>query len=369
MSAGEDERGPLDLGPSDGLLRAIADSAADGLYVVEPNGRILYGNPAALDVLGYDDAAELFGRRSHQLIHYKRPDGSPFPVEECPLLEPQRTGQPVRVWEDWFVRRDGTLVPVAYSSAPIQLDDGPGSVVAFHEISSRLELERAQLARTAAQERSAGLQASRARIAEAADTIERRIERDLHDGSQQQFGAMALRLELVRSLLERDPAAAARELEQAQAQLQDALRELRELTRGIRPPVLAERGLAAALRALAVRTPLDLDLDLEDVGRLPDAVESTLYFVASEALANTAKHSAAASAGITLRRESGAVRLTITDDGQGVVDESRGSGLAGLRDRVETLGGELTVTSGAGGVSVTAWVPTSPDAAAEPANG
>ena len=354
------ERGPLELGPTDRLLRAIAESVADGLYVVEPHGRILYGNPAALDVLGYDDVSELFGRPSHETIHYLRPEGSPFPVEECPLLEPQRTGQPVRVWEDWFVRRDRTLVPVSYSSAPIQLDDGPGSVVAFRDISAKRQLDALERERLAMQERAAGLEASRARIAQTADAVERRVERDLHDGAQQQFGAIALRLELIRSLLERDPVAAATELERAQGQLQDALRELRELTRGIRPAVLAERGLRAAIQALALRTPLAVELDLEEVGRLPDGVESTLYFVAAEALANTAKHAPASSAAISLRRQPDGVRLTITDDGEGIVDESRGSGLAGLRDRVEALGGELTVTGGAGGVSVTAFVPAAP---------
>jgi PAS domain S-box-containing protein len=360
VSSDGEERGPLDLGPTDSLLRAIAESVADALYVVEPDGRILYGNPAALDVLGYDDAGELFGRSSHETIHYLRPDGSPYPIDECPLLEPQRTGKPVRVWEDWFVRRDGTLVPVAYSSAPIQLADGPGSVVAFRDISARRQLEAVERARLAAQERATGLEASRARIAQAADLVERRIERDLHDGAQQQFGAIALRLELIRSLLDRDPVAAAMELERAQMQLQDALRELRELTRGIRPAVLAERGLPAAIQALVLRTPLAVDLDLEDLGRLPDAVESTLYFVAAEALANIAKHAPATSAAISLRRQHDGVRLTIRDDGEGRVDESRGSGLSGLRDRVEALGGELTVTGGAGGVSVTAFVPAAP---------
>ena len=152
---------------------------------------------------------ELFGRPSHETIHYLRPDGSPYPIEECPLLEPQRTGQPVRVWEDWFVRRDRTLVPVSYSSAPIQLDDGPGSVVAFRDISAKRQLEAVERERLAMQERAAGLEASRARIAQTADAVERRIERDLHDGAQQQFGAIALRLELIRSLLDRDPVAAA----------------------------------------------------------------------------------------------------------------------------------------------------------------
>ena len=124
---------------SDTLLRVIA-TAADALYVVDRDGIIRFLNPAAADILGYGEPAELAGRRSHETIHYLRADGSPFPVEECPMLRVRVTGQTLHTEEDWFVRKDGSLVPVAYSSAPFR-DDGWGAVITFRDITERLRLE------------------------------------------------------------------------------------------------------------------------------------------------------------------------------------------------------------------------------------
>ena len=106
---------------SDTLLRVIA-TAADALYVVDRDGIIRFLNPAAAAILGYAEPSELAGRRSHETIHYLRADGSPFPVEECPMLRVRITGQTLHTEEDWFVRKDGSLVPVAYSSAPFRGD-------------------------------------------------------------------------------------------------------------------------------------------------------------------------------------------------------------------------------------------------------
>jgi PAS domain S-box-containing protein len=114
------------------LLEAVS-AAADALYVVDEEGRISFLNPAAVRILGYDDDRELLGRPSHATIHHTRPDGTPFPASECPLLRPRVTGETVRVEEDWFVRRDGSLVPVAYSSAPLALSGGRGAVVSFRQ--------------------------------------------------------------------------------------------------------------------------------------------------------------------------------------------------------------------------------------------
>jgi PAS domain S-box-containing protein len=112
-------------------LRAAVDALAEALYIVDAQGRIEFLNPAALRILGYDDANQLVGRPSHDTIHYLRADGSPYPAAECPLLRPRVTGESVKVDEDWFVRQNGSLVRVAYSSAPISLPEGRGAVVAF----------------------------------------------------------------------------------------------------------------------------------------------------------------------------------------------------------------------------------------------
>jgi PAS domain S-box-containing protein len=123
------------LGDVSTLLAAVGDVVADALYVVDAQGRIEFLNPRALQILGYEDERQLLGRPSHDTIHYLRRDGSPFPAAECPLLRPRVTGERVRVDEDWFVRQDRSLVPVAYSSAPISLPDGRGAVVSFRQVS------------------------------------------------------------------------------------------------------------------------------------------------------------------------------------------------------------------------------------------
>jgi PAS domain S-box-containing protein len=114
-------------------LHAAVAASADALYIVDPRGRIQFVNPAALRILGYEDERQLLRRSSHDTIHYLRPDGTPFPAAECPLLRPRVTGETVRVDDDWFVRQDGSLVGVSYSSAPIELPDGRGAVVAFRD--------------------------------------------------------------------------------------------------------------------------------------------------------------------------------------------------------------------------------------------
>jgi len=116
-------------------LHAAVAASADAVYLVDPRGRIRFLNRAALRILGYEDERQLIGRPSHDTIHYLRPDGTPFPAAECPLLRPRLSGETVRVDDDWFVRQDGSLVAVAYSSAPVSLRDGRGAVVSFRDIS------------------------------------------------------------------------------------------------------------------------------------------------------------------------------------------------------------------------------------------
>ena len=343
---------PTGLDPTEGLLRAITSSVADALYVVDQEERILYTNPAGLSILGYPDYNELLGRVSHDTIHFKHADGSPFPASDCPLLEPKRGGGMVRVEDDHFIRRDGSFVPVAYSSAPVQLSGGIGAVVAFRDLTERLRLEASARMSEIERARAEELEASRARIAEAADAAVRQIERDLHDGAQQRLGAVLVRLEIVRNLLESEPKEAAEVLQRTQRELEDGLRELRELTRGIRPAILRERGLEAAIRALAIRAPIEVELLVDEVGQLPTAVDSTIYFVTAEALSNVARHSGASHATVSLKRLPHEIAATIRDDGHGAIDERRGSGITGLRDRVEAAGGTFSASSTPGEGSV-----------------
>jgi PAS domain S-box-containing protein len=169
------------LGSSEGeFLRALMASMVDAVYAVDSAGVVVFANPAAVDILGYDIESELIGRRSHATIHYRHPDARPFAEEDCPLLAPRVTGDPVRVEQDWFIRRDGSFVPVAYSSAPVMFQGRRGAVVVFRDVSERNRAEAERL-------RAEAIHASRARIVQAALDERRRLGRDLHDGAQQRL--------------------------------------------------------------------------------------------------------------------------------------------------------------------------------------
>jgi signal transduction histidine kinase len=201
------------------------------------------------------------------------------------------------------------------------------------------------------------LAASRARIVEAADAARRRIERDLHDGAQQRLVALALRLRRVESSLE-PGSAASRELAAARAELAAALEELRELARGIHPSILADRGLEAALAALARRSAVPVELDLDSCAELPLAVQTTAYFVVAEALTNASKHANPDRIEVRVAMGEGRAMVEVRDDGSGGARPARGSGLSGLVDRVSALGGTLEIDSPVGaGTTIRARIP------------
>ena len=223
---------------------------------------------------------------------------------------------------------------------------------------ARLALENAQLqAETRAQ--LVQVKESRVRIVTAADEERRRIERDLHDGAQQRLAALALQLRTAQRRLgsgQADPAVDSL-LESAVAELQAANEELRELVRGVYPAILSDEGLAAALESLALRNPFPVELDVPE-GRFPKQVEATAYFVACEGLANIAKHAHASKASVCIARRNGLLAVEIADDGVGGAQPLEGSGLSGLGDRVEALGGRLKVESPEGeGTRLTAEIP------------
>jgi signal transduction histidine kinase len=190
------------------------------------------------------------------------------------------------------------------------------------------------------------LMASRARIVAAADETRRRIERDLHDGTQQQVVTLILELSQVQAEV---PPELEGSLSRIAEQATDVLDQVREISRGIHPPILSEGGLGLALKALARRSAVPVELDLRTGRRLPEQVEVTAYYAVSEALANAAKHAHASAVHVELDAPDATLRLAIRDDGIGGADPARGSGLTGLRDRVEAVGGTFGVTSPAGG--------------------
>jgi signal transduction histidine kinase len=207
-------------------------------------------------------------------------------------------------------------------------------------------------------EARAQLAASRARIVAAADAERRRLERNLHDGAQQRLVALALTVRLAERRIESDARAARELLSSASSELEQALAELRELARGLHPAVLTDRGLGPALGALAERAPVPVAVDAAVDERLPPAVEAAAYYVVSEALTNVAKYAGVCDVRVGVARRDGQLEVTVADDGVGGADGSRGSGLRGLADRVEALGGRLEVSSPVGaGTTLRARLP------------
>lgn len=327
----------VDPGPE--LFEALLASSADAFYVVDPGGGVQFANPAAVALLGYDDEAELLCRNSHATIHHKHPDGSPFPAEECLLLKPRATGEVVRVELDWFVRRDGSMVPIAYSSSPLLMEGGRGAVVVFREV----DPEGGEAPDGVPRSHALELHHSRARILASADAVRRRISRDLHDGAQQRLLHVLMTLRSAAGRVGDGAGDTRALLARAGDEVQEAIREMRDLVAGVHPAILSDRGLAAAVGSLASRSAVDVVLDVP-AERWPAATEACAYFVVAEALANVAKHApAAAEVRVGVAEVDGTLRIVVVDDGQGGADATAGSGLRGLEDRVAALGGRLTV--------------------------
>ena len=294
--------------------------------------------------------ARALGDPSLELAYWVPASGRYVDSDGAPLQLPQpeagraatvveREGEPIAALiHDQALAENNELVRSVCAAAALTLENG------------RLQAElRARLAE---------LQASRARLVEATDTERRRIERDLHDGTQQRLVSIAMALGLAESKLAADRPTVQPVLHEAREALAVALAELRELTQGIRPAILVERGLGPALDDLARRAALPVHLDVVVGRRLPEQVENAAYFVASEALTNAAKHSHASGLRLTAAQEPDVLVLEVADDGIGGAAAGGGSGLRGLADRVEALGGRLTVSSPPGrGTTIRAEIP------------
>jgi signal transduction histidine kinase len=282
------------------------------------------------------------------------------------------TGRPARL--DHFAGPPGSAAEAlirmgirSAAGAPILVEERLWGVMiaawTAHQRASGLEDQIAQftdLVATAisnAQYR-ADLAASRARIVAASDQARRRIERDLHDGAQQRLVSLGLALRAAQRAVPAGQAELERELAQISAGLTEVLEELREMSRGIHPAILSLGGLGAALKALARRSPVPVQLDVQVRTRLPEHAEVAAYFVVSEALANVAKHAQASVVRVRVEVREGTLHVSIHDDGAGGADPSRGSGLIGLSDRVEASGGTISISSQPGqGTRITAELP------------
>jgi PAS domain S-box-containing protein len=263
------------------------------------------------------------------------------------------------VLEYRIVRADGEVRWVLDRGQPVP---GPGGRLwldgALFDITERRAAEAALLAHKVEAARTAELRASRQRILEAADAARRKIERDLHDGAQQRLVSLVLDVQVARRRLAKDPSGIGPFLERLGTELQEASAELRELARGIHPAVLTERGLVAAIGALATRAPIPVEVVDPPSERFPPAIEATAYFTVAEALTNVAKYAEASHAVVLVACEGDELVVEIRDDGIGGAAVGGGSGLSGLADRVGASDGTLTVESPVGeGTCVRAVLP------------
>jgi signal transduction histidine kinase len=292
-----------------------------------------------------EQLADALGDASLEVV-YRLDDGSRWVDAHGRSVELPAEDDPERSATE--IRRDGRCVGAFLHAR--DLCDDPGLLASVAGAAGlALENERLQAQLCARVEE---LHASRARLVEAGTAERRRLERNLHDGAQQRLVALSLTLRLAQGRLHKDTAAAERLLGAAQEELAHALEELRELARGIHPAVLSDRGLAAALEALAGRSPVPVHVTSLPPGRLPPPVEAAAYFVVAEALTNVAKYADASEARVHVSRSNGHAVVEVADDGVGGADPGRGSGLRGLADRVSALDGRLAVESPPGAGTV-----------------
>ncbi len=355
------------------LVAGTSDPRQIFATVTEEVGRLLGAHTANMVRYRHDGTADVIGG-------WNEPGVPSVPVGallqlDGDTLAPKicRSGQPERV-DDY----DGITGSLAERLRALGIRSGVGAPIVFngelwgavvissvevhafatgdeHRVAGFTELVAQALANAEAREQ---LTASRARVVTAGDAERRRLERNLHDGAQQRLVGIALSLRLLDRLIDDDPAQAHTALSSVIEELHQGLAELRELARGLHPAVLTDHGLHAAVAAVAQRAPLPVELEIDEGERPSDAVEVAAYFVVSEALTNVAKYAAATEARVEVRRLGDRLVVVVSDDGAGGADMRGGSGLRGLEDRVEALGGRLHVQSLPGeGTSVRADLP------------
>lgn len=351
------------------------------------------GDPSPEDVFGFvtEETGTLFGAESAAIVRFDEVAktatvvgrygsfeevqlGVTYPIEDESLTgQVYRTGRPGR-FDDYrgkkseiaeLVRRAGFQSTVA---APVTVAGRSwGAVVAGSNrpdplppgsedrLAEFAELVGLAIAGADAREQ---LSSSRARLVAASDTERRRLERNLHDSAQQRLVTLALSLRLAESKLPADPDAARAHIAAAREELDQALEELRDIARGLHPGMLTERGLLPALESLRERAPIPVRLSVDTAGRCTEAVEVGAYYVVAEALANAIRFSQADAVDVDVALADGVLDVLVVDAGRGGADPARGTGLRGLADRVEALGGRLEVESKPGaGTRVYATLP------------
>jgi signal transduction histidine kinase len=324
-----------------GLLKARLARTAVGDLFLE-----LRGDPSPTDLR---DALARALRDPSLTLAYWLPDFESYvDLDGRPVEVPDPAGRAVTA-----IERNGVHVAAMLHDHALaderELLDAVGAAAGIALENARLQAELAA--------RLEEVKGSRARVLEAGQKERQRLERNLHDGAQQRLVALSLRLKALEKDLGKDPGARAR-FDEVQREITLSLDELRDLAKGIHPAVLSAHGLAVALEQVAARAPVRVRLTVEIDGRLPEPIEVAAYYVVTESLANVAKHARATKASVDVGHSDGALVVEVIDDGVGGADSERGSGLRGLADRVEALGGRLRVwTPRGGGTRVRADIP------------
>jgi len=350
--------GPFALGPGLGIvlclltvpMAVLTVAAVDGAgEVMRALARSLLTTSFAPDAPVREALAESLGDRTLS-IAYWLPDREEF-VDEQGHRVPLPAAGSGRAWTavDYEGQRVAAIIHDAHLEASPELVQAAAAAASLALDNERLKADlRARVEE---------LRASRVRIVEASNAARRKVERDLHDGAQQQLVALALELQLLRARVGDNPEALEL-IDGIDTKLRAALEELRELARGIHPGILTDRGLAVALDALVTRAPLPVKQEIDLPERPPAAVETVAYYVVTEALANVLKYAEASSAVVRAHYSGDDLIVELEDDGNGGADERKGSGLQGLRDRVAALDGTLMVIAEPGtGTLIRARIP------------
>ena len=318
-----------DVRANESRLRAMLEAALDAVVTMDHSGRVVGWNHAATAIFGYHPN-EVVGREMAEVI-------VPPSLRRAHRRGLARAleGQPPKILDRRLeltgMRRDGSEFPVELTITRIALPGPPMFTGYLRDITERVRAEQA-------------LRESRVRLLEVADEERKRIQRNLHDGAQQRITAVLLNLGRLRE----KPEERQELLSAAIDELAAGLEEIRALASGLHPAVLSERGLVAALRALALAAPLEVELATVPDKRLPEPVEAAAYYVVAEALANVHKHAGATRVVVHAAQEDHRLVVEVADNGVGGADDE-GSGLRGLADRVEALGGRLSLDSPPGG--------------------
>jgi PAS domain S-box-containing protein len=328
-----------DLEERDKKIRRLVDANIVGVSVATLEGQIIEANDALLNMLGYNRDDLISGRLNWTEL--TPPDWRAVTEQALAQIAAQGT---CGVYEKEYLRKDGSRVPVLIAAAAVE--ETAGEIVSF--VLDLTERKRAEHE----------LAASRRRIVAASDDARRRIERNLHDGTQQRLVSLGLAVRAAEANLAPERQDVKDQLSRVAIGLADAVEDLQEISRGIHPAILSRGGLGPALQTLAYRSAIPVDLQITMDARLEEPIEVAAYFVGSEALANAAKHSEASRIDVSLSERNGSLVLSVRDDGIGGADAARGSGIVGLNDRVEALGGSLQVDSRPGeGTQIVAQLP------------